>query len=56
MITLCYFTAFVLFASPLVPYDFSPAQLGVVTVALGTPLAAIGVWLNHLVEKNSKKE
>ena len=56
MILLCYFCAFWLCASPLIPYQFdSAAQLYIGMVVLGTPLAAIGIYLNHLAEKKAKK-
>jgi hypothetical protein len=50
IILLCYFCAFWLLASPLIPYEFNEVELYVGTVALGTALAAVGVWLNHKAE------
>ncbi len=56
IILLCYFCAFWLCVSPLIPYQFqTDVQLYVGTLALGTPLAVVGVWLNHLAEKTPKK-
>ncbi|MHB8620079.1 MAG: hypothetical protein ACYDAG_11015 [Chloroflexota bacterium] len=52
---LCYFCAFWVLASPLVPYMFTMTQLYLGTVVLGTLLAGIGVWLNHRVEKENTK-
>jgi len=57
MIALCYFCAFVLCLSPLIPIAFTNlAELFIGTLVLGTPLAAIGVWLNHRVTMNPKKQ
>ena len=55
VVLLCYFCALAVCASPLIAYEFSPTQLWVVTAIIGTPLAGVGVWLNHLAEKSSKK-
>ncbi|MBV8086251.1 MAG: hypothetical protein JO247_15705 [Chloroflexi bacterium] len=56
MALLCYFCALALCASPFIPYTFdSLGKLYVGIAALGTPLAVIGIWLNHLAEKSSKK-
>jgi hypothetical protein len=54
---LCYACAFFLCVSPLVQYQFDswgPLILG--TIALGTPLTAIGVWLNHLAERSASNK
>jgi len=57
IVLLCFFCAFWLCVSPLVPFQFqTDVQLYLGTLALGTPLAAIGVWLNHLAEKSAKKQ
>lgn len=56
IILLCYFCAFWVCASPLIPIEFDYTQLYVATAILGTPLAAIGVWLNHLADKSPKKQ
>jgi len=56
MILLCYFAAFWLCASPIIPYQFDSYPLLLIgMVVLGTPLAAMGIYLNHLAEKHSKK-
>lgn len=57
IILLCYFAAFWLCVSPIIPYQFqTDVQLYVGTMVLGTPLAVVGVWLNHLAEKAPKKD
>ncbi|MBV8086213.1 MAG: hypothetical protein JO247_15510 [Chloroflexi bacterium] len=57
IVLLCYVCAVWLCASPLIPYQFATwTQLGVGTAALGTPLAIVGVWLNHLAENSPKKQ
>ena len=51
IILLCYFCALVLCVSPLIPFVFqNDVELYVGAIVLGTPLAAIGVWLNHRAE------
>ena len=48
IVGLCYLCAFLLCFSPLIPYVFqSMTQLYAGTIILGTPLAALGLWLNH---------
>ena len=52
---LCYFCAFWVCVSGLISqlYQFqTDVQLYLGTLVLGTPLALIGVWLNHLAEKS----
>ena len=53
---LCYFCAFALLASPIIPYEFSPTQLWLFTIITGTPLAALGIYLNHLAANSPKKQ
>jgi len=57
MVLLCYFCAFWVCASPWDPMGstMSVTQLYIGMVILGTPLAAIGIWLNHLADKHVKK-
>jgi hypothetical protein len=57
IVLLCYFCAFWLCVSPLIPYQFqTDVQLYLGTLVVGTPLAVIGVWLNHLAEKSATKK
>jgi hypothetical protein len=59
IVLLCYFCAFWVCVSPLVNpiYQFqNDLQLYLGTLVLGTPLAIVGVWLNHLAEKTPKKQ
>lgn len=59
IILLCYFCAFWVCVSPLITGLFqfqTDVQLYLGTLVLGTSLAAIGVWLNHLAEKSAKKQ
>jgi hypothetical protein len=55
MILLCVSVMAVVLWSALIPYDFTPPQYFVSTFGLGALLAAVGVWLNHLAEKSTKK-
>jgi hypothetical protein len=59
IVLLCYFCAFWVVVSPLTSqvYQFqTDVQYYIGTLVLGTPLAIIGVWLNHLAEKSPKKQ
>ncbi|MDE3074403.1 MAG: hypothetical protein KGJ86_03155 [Chloroflexota bacterium] len=50
---LCYACAFLLCVSPLIPFQFqTDFQLYVGTLIVGTPLALIGVWLNHKADRD----
>ncbi|HLG72059.1 MAG TPA: hypothetical protein VK009_16695 [Chloroflexota bacterium] len=58
IVLLCYFCAFWVCVSPLISQFYqwqTDVQLYLGTLAIGTPLAAIGVLLNHLAEKSPKK-